>query len=177
MSQFIEKLFSFKEAYSFGKPPRKPLKKRLFEEMEFQLRDLETHWVELMKCGPNRNLDEEFAYQRHLERIYFRLEEIHRFLKTNNGPRIIRYICSEIQDLLDEHRLTKRPLPKELMEYAEVILAVMNSFFQPEVSVLHLTTTEEMSKQLKEMVENLLNRYSGKNREESLKSLTNLGKE
>ncbi len=174
MSTFTDTMFSFKNAYEFDAMPDIPLDHYLSSELRCQLQDLEEHWVKMdeKKWGEKRTFSQEIIYQRSLERISFRLEELIRFLGNTNGPRIILFVCSEILDFLAEKRLMNHALSFDDIKQIEHILVVMNGFFLPEVANLKLMTQEDVSKHLKEAIEKLLDRYSGKNREESLKSLS-----
>lgn len=174
MSTFTDRIFSFKESYEFEALPLLSLEDFLSNELVLQLQDLEEQWVQLdlRNWSSQRTFSEEIQYRCSLERICFRLEEIIRFLESNKGPRIIRYVCSEILDFLRECKLTNGSISQEKMKQVEHILVVMNSFFQPEVSKLHLTEQSEVANLLKQATENILNRFSGKNREESLRTLS-----
>ena len=77
---------------------------------------------------------------------------------------------SEI-NFLNELGITQQSLSAEDLKNVEHILIVMNSFIQPEVFKLKSISQSEVAERLKDAVEKLLNRFSGKNREESLKTL------
>ncbi len=172
MSKFTEHMFFSKDAYAFGKLEKKSFGERLPHELNYQLQNLEEHWVKLRKWQEFHSFKEEIKYQRLLERICFRLEEIDRFLKENKGPPIIRFVCGEIQDLMREQQLTESYLSQEIAEQVGIILTVMISYFLTSVADLHLITLEELAERLQEKVEQLMNRYTGKSREESLRSLS-----
>lgn len=175
MSSFTDRIFSFKEAFEFISLPQLPLEDYLSNELVLQLQDLEELWVafDLKDWAFQRTFSKEIEYRCDLERISFRLEEIIRFLNCNKGPRIISYVCSEILDFLRETKLTNESISSEKMKQVEHILVVMNSVFQPEVSKLNLIGQSELADRLKEATEKILNRFSGKNREESLRVLSN----
>lgn len=175
MSTFTDRIFSFKGAYEFDSIPTISLEDYLSNELVIQLQNLEEQWVQLdlHKLSQNRTFSQEILYKSYLARIRYRLEEIIRFLVQNNGPRIIHFVCAELLDFLNEHEISNRSISAENVKNVEHILIVMNSFFQPEISQLKLTTQAEVADRLKKAVEKLLNRFSGKNREESLKSLSN----
>ena len=175
MSTFTDKIFSFKGAYEFESIPNLSLEEFLYNELLIQLQQLEELWVQLdlKKLSGSRTFSQEIMFRSHLEKIIFRLSETIRFLSQNGGPRIIYFVCSELRDFLNEQKLTKNSVTAENVKNIEHILIVMNSYFQPEISELKLITQAEMADRLKKAVEKLLNRFSGKNREESLESLSN----
>jgi len=175
MCTFTDKIFSFKGAYEFESIQEMTLEEYLYNELVTQLQKLEEQWVklDLTKLSQKRTFSQEILYKTYLERIRYRLEDIKRFLAENNGPRIIHFVCSELLDFINEHDITNTAISEEDVKNVEHILIVMNSFFQPEVTKLQLTTQAEVADRLKKAVEKLLNRFSGKNREESLKSLSN----
>ena len=154
----MDRVFSLKEAYAFRELPGKPLAQRLLHELTYQLRDLERRWIGLKpKQGEGeRPLKEEIQYQRQMERILCRFEEISRFLKEYNGPEIIRYVCEEIYDLLQDKQFMEDSLSPEQGDQVSVIITVMNSYFLPEISALELITVEEVAQRLKEATVNLL---------------------
>jgi hypothetical protein len=175
MSTFTDRIFSFKGAYEFESIPAVSLEDYLSNELVTQLHNLEEQWVklDLKKLSRDRTFSQEILYKTYLARIRYRLEETIRFLVQNNGPRIIHFVCAELLDFLNEYEITNRSLSAENVKNVEHILIVMNSFFQPEITQLKLTTQAEVTDRLKKAVEKLLNRFSGKNREESLKTLSN----
>ncbi|MCG8337385.1 MAG: hypothetical protein MJE63_23025 [Proteobacteria bacterium] len=173
MSTFTDKIFSFKSAYEFESIPDLTLEDYLYKELVYQLQQLEEQWVklDLEKLGKNRTFSQEIKYRSSLEIIRFRLEETLRFLSQNNGPRIVHFVISELLDFLNELGITQQSLSAEDLKNVEHILIVMNSFIQPEVFKLKSISQSEVAERLKDAVEKLLNRFSGKNREESLKTL------
>jgi hypothetical protein len=72
---------------------------------------------------------------------------------------------------MNEIEITQQYLSADDVKNVEHILIVMNSFMQPEVVKLQSISQLEVAERLKHSVEKLLNRFSGKNREESLKIL------
>lgn len=174
MSTFTDKMFGFKGAYAFESIPDVSLEAYLYNELVIQLQQLESLWVklDLLKLNTQRTFSQEITFRSHLERIRFRLEETIRFLNQNAGPRIIHFVCSELLDFINEHEITSQGITLDDIKNAEHVLIVMNSFFRPEVSTLDLTPQTEVVHRLKNGVEKLLNRFSGKNREESLRSLS-----
>lgn len=175
MGSFTDKMFSVEEAYQFEFKPEISLKEFLQNELATQLHQLEDQWVklDLLKLSGKRTIAQEIFYRSYLERVKFRLEDTIRFLNHINGPRIIQFVCSELLDFLNEYDISGKDLASFDVKNVEHILIVMNGYFQPEVSSLNLTTREEIAQNLKSAVEKLLNRFSGKNREESLKTLSN----
>lgn len=167
MSKFTKAMFSVKKAYQFEDSGFQSLEQYFLNELVFQLQDLEAQWVRLdMKNWRTELfLKQEIEYHRHLERVLFRLEEIIHFLSRCCGPRIIRYVCSEIYDLLREREMLGEPVLEEEIKQVELILVVMNSFFQPEVPKLNLMTIEELAEKLKMATEQLLSRYADEKKE------------
>ena len=174
MSQFTDRMFSFKEGYSFGTIEEKPREQRLHQELGYQLQDLENHWMQLNLWKEERSLKQEIHYQCALERILFRLEEIDRFLLANEGPKIIQYVCSEVHDLLQEQQQIGRSLNLEIKDQVEVILAVINCYLNEEISEVLSITVDVVAQRLKEATEKLLQRFTGKRRNENLQYLLNL---
>jgi len=175
MNTFTDRIYVFNDAYEFNPVPDIKLGDYLSQELIYQLQNLEELWVKLdrQKGFGSHDFSQEIDYQRRQERFHFRLEELKRFLSKIKGPRIILYVCSEIADFLKEQQLLKHALTQENVKQIEHILVVMNSFFQPEIARLNLMTQDEVTHQLKTSMEKLLSRYSEKNREESLKPLSN----
>ncbi len=174
MSTFTDRIFSSKGAYEFESIPDLSLEAYLYNELVIQLRQLEEQWVklDLQKLSNNRTFSQEIVYRSSLERVKFRLEETLRFLAQNNGPRIVHFVCSELLDFLNEHNITLQSLSAEDVKNVEHILIVMNSYIQPEIIKLKTISQTEIADRLKNAVEKLLNRFCGKNREESLKTLS-----
>lgn len=176
MSTFTDRIFSFKGAYEFEEIPDISLEDFLSNELIFQLQDLEDKWVnfDLKNWNSQRNIGQEIDFQCFLEKIRFRLHEILRFLSQYKGPRIIQFVCSEILDFLKESEIANKNIEETELKQVEHLLVVMNSFFQPEITQLGLSTQSEIADRLKNATEGFLNRFSGKNREESLVTLSNL---
>ncbi|PCI27423.1 MAG: hypothetical protein COB67_08540 [SAR324 cluster bacterium] len=167
MSTFQNYMFAFKDAYSFKLDTNKSVEEVLLQELIYQLSDLEDLWVQL-------EVKKEDTRQYHLNRIQFRLEEINRFLTDYSGPRIIRYICSEISDFLIEQEQQGKIIDPIMEQGVAHILVVMNGFFHPEVYPLQLTTIDEVAGHLKKSMEILLNRYTETDQQKSLQSLQSL---
>lgn len=171
MSQFTQRIFALKEAYAFGELEKRPYKARLLEEMLYQLRDLEKHWVIFSQWDAITSFHEEIRYHCHLEKLCVRLEETKRFLEDNSGPRIIKFICSEIHDLLQQQKRTKTALDPEVVKQIGGILTVTNSYFLSEFMELQLTSIGDLSPLLKEWTENLMDQYIGRYDGDSFQSL------
>ena len=160
MSKFIEHIFSLKQAYAFGETPQLSLKDYFSQELGEQLGDLEQRLLEMAmeRWEESVPLKKEIQYQRSLQRLEFRLQEILRFIERSSGPRIVLFVCSEIYDLIQEKKLLDSALGKEEIERISIILTVTNSYFRPEVVALRLTTLEEVAQRLQDAVKRLLKR-------------------
>jgi len=160
MSKFIDRVFSLEKAYSFEFTAVDSLQKYLFRELVYQLKDLEQRWMELFPERKEKQTlrNKVTQYELCLEQISFRLKEITRFTETSSGPKIIRFICSEIYDLLQEKRILNQQWTSDEVSQISVIFTVLNSFFQEEVHDLDLISFEEISQRLKEAMQPLLNR-------------------
>ena len=152
----IDKFFESKNAYIFKKNEQVS-NEYLIEELSQQLRDLEVMWLRLPPTAGEENtltLENRLL----LNNITFRLKEINRFLKKNNGPKIIELVCTEIGDFIAEKLVRQTILTKEECQQVAVILSVMNTYFQPEMLQMEIVDIETISKDLKQAVNVLLER-------------------
>ncbi|MGK5090683.1 hypothetical protein WDW89_01555 [Deltaproteobacteria bacterium TL4] len=161
MAHFTDKIFSFEKAYSFEKMTgKKNYEQLLWEELLFQLEDLENMWFNLFNGTPEGlfPLSPEQQYQCSLEQLLFRLKEILRFIDQYSGPKIVRFICSEIRDLIQEKRIIATPFNDNEIKRVNLVLAALNANFQPAMVQLQLSTVKEISHKLKEVMQPLLKR-------------------
>ncbi len=151
MSKFIDNLFSLKDAYSFGELPEFTLRDHVIQELSYQLKNLELLWMSLDPELWNnaQAFYSNVKYQCCLERLSFRLSEILRVIESFHGPRIVRFVSSEIRDLIEEKRYMEHYFTPQEVDQVSIILTVMNSYFQAEVVELQLITREEIAEQLK----------------------------
>lgn len=158
MSKFTDRVFALRSAYSFGRQPEQTLEDYRLSELAYQLKDLEDRWlrIQVSQLDANRSFKEEMHYQREFERVVFRLEEILRFVDKNAGPTIIRFVCSEILDLMRDKQFMEKDLIPAEVDWVGIILVVMNSYFQPEIAELGLMTVEEIARKLKEATTTLI---------------------
>ncbi|MBF0237947.1 MAG: hypothetical protein HQM12_09600 [SAR324 cluster bacterium] len=154
MSQFLEQVFSYEKAYVFDKPPS--VDRFLWEELSFQLKDLEKRWISLYANQAGIITKGTLSQRESLLMILFRFEEIFRFVRNSTGPRIIHFVCSELYDLIREKFTFNKEMTIEEIDRVAITLAIVNSFLQDEVLEINQMSFEEVSLQLKSVLKPLL---------------------
>lgn len=152
-----DKFFEAKDAYIF-KENEKVSNEFLIEELVHQLRNLEVMWLEVSTkiAESQSSLTQESRLK--LENISFRLKEIIRFIKKNEGPKIIEFVCTEIADLIAEKFVMQTMLTEEECKQVSVMLTVINTYFQPDVFRMQIIDFETISNDLKNAMNTLLER-------------------
>ena len=128
-----DQIFKVKEAYFFEDTGEKLSSDFLLKELIFQLSDLEKNWLSFPTTDVSSVLSLNDRIE--LEKIRFRLQEILRFIKQNKGPKIIEFVCSEINDLIYEKIVMQAPPTSDELNQVSIILTVMSTYFQPEMFI------------------------------------------
>ncbi|MBF0350395.1 MAG: hypothetical protein HQM11_05155 [SAR324 cluster bacterium] len=157
MKSLIDKAFSLKIAYFFQNIANEELRNYFYQELHRQLTDLEKIWSSIEYFDDQQlNSQELEDYQYKIERLLFRLEEIQYFIETTTGPAIVKFICSEIGNLVSEKRFLGTKWTAEEKESIGVVFTVMNTFYLPEVMDLTVHTVDDVSKALRTAMQPLL---------------------
>lgn len=161
MSRFVQRILSLKNSYAFEKEHPVDLDRYFWKELLFQLKDMEARWLELEEVNWNQihNVQQHVKVNCRFEQLLFRLEEILRFVDTNHGPRIVRFICREVVDILTEKRNLQMDLTLHEIEQVAMVFTVMNSYYMmPDLEELGLNPFDEMVDQMAKALHPILNK-------------------
>ncbi len=153
-----DRFFEMKDAYLFKDPEFKSLEEFLLNHLVYHLGRLENLWYEVIPEEEAVSSEFTYNYKLKLEKLMFRLQEIIQFIKFSDGPKIITYVCSEINDLVHEKIIMETTLTASEFNQVSVILTVLNTYFQPEIFTLKIVDIATISKDLRNSVNALLNR-------------------
>ena len=156
MSEGLDKIFAFKGGYAFGVPLSISLSEYLVQELMEQLHHLEQQWVTIYGLDLNLSPSMEI-YRKTLDQVSFRLGEIIRFIQKTNGPKIVYWVCSELQEMLSKKiQFPFQPLPVQIQEQVGIIITAMNSYYELMSVGLNIGEPEPVIQHLKEATQKLI---------------------
>ena len=109
MTDFTEKMFQSESGYKFTRGST-DLIDYCIEELMVQLYDLERLWEKVNPENWKDQIPYKYAikYQRMIEGILFRLREVVRFIRATNGPSIVRFVCTELLDIVRQIEIREK---------------------------------------------------------------------
>ncbi|MBF0240603.1 MAG: hypothetical protein HQM12_23125 [SAR324 cluster bacterium] len=176
MPSFSDVILSNKAGYRFEIERGLNAETVLLQELTYHMNDLEHSWMYLCHSMRESGADwaQKIKVQQHVTKISYRLDELLRFIGAWKGPTIVSFLCTEIRDFITEPGWKDNPLTLDAMHQVEGMLIIANCYLRPELNALDLINLNDVINSLKHLMEKFLTRYAGKNREESLKALSNL---
>lgn len=161
MPHLSDRFFTMKNAYRFGEQEEgMTLEKFFWDELVFQLGDLEQLWVRF-DMSHQHALDTNTVheqYHQEIERVIFRLKEIARFISKTQGPKIVKFICTEVNDFIEASQLLEKRIEHGDVLQISVVFTVLNLCFHPEIFELNQDNVDGISQRLKDAVMPLLDR-------------------
>lgn len=160
MADFTKKMFQSESGYKFTQGSE-DLIDYCVEELMFQLYDLERLWESVNPEKWKNPIPYQYAikYQRMIESILFRLKEVIRFIRTTNGPSIVRFVCTELLDIVRQIEIREKFFTKKEYDQIGIVLTSTTICFQKDLIDFGVVSQKQVAQELYTAMQPLLSQY------------------